>query len=283
MRAQARSLVLADIMRRRAGRATRHATAATLVDGSGLCAATIALAQMRDGWLGKSPRIRKDRPSVEGSPMLGLVRTVLMALVAVVACLAASALAQSYPNRPIRLIVSFPPGGAVDMIARTVGTPLGERLGQPVVVDNRPGIERQHRRRDRRHARGPTATRCSSAPTRCSASIRTSTPRWRSIRCKDFVPVASAGVEHAHPRGQSRRSCRPTTFRASSSSRGAPARRCSTPRSATAACIISPWSCSKQRAKIDLTHVPYKGGGPAGIAVVSGENRRCSAAARSCR
>ena len=51
----------------------------------------------------------------------------------------ASPHAQSFPNRPIRIIVSFPPGGATDVIARTIGAPLGQRLGQNVVVDNRPG------------------------------------------------------------------------------------------------------------------------------------------------
>src|SRR5437016_7186295 len=49
------------------------------------------------------------------------------------------ALAQSYPSRPLRLFVSFPPGGASDLIARVVGVPLSARLGQPIVVENRPG------------------------------------------------------------------------------------------------------------------------------------------------
>ena len=64
----------------------------------------------------------------------------LKALLAVIALAATGpALAQAWPNKPIRLVVNFPPGGAADQIARSVGVPLGEALGEPIVIENRPG------------------------------------------------------------------------------------------------------------------------------------------------
>ena len=54
--------------------------------------------------------------------------------------IAQSALGQAWPSKPLRLIVTFPPGGTSDIAARLVGERLGARLGQSVIVDNRPGV-----------------------------------------------------------------------------------------------------------------------------------------------
>ena len=74
------------------------------------------------------------------------------------------ALAQAeYPNRPIRIVVGFTPGGGNDIIARVFGQKLSESLGQPVIIETSPVQARSlppNTSRDRR----PMATRCWSAP-----------------------------------------------------------------------------------------------------------------------
>lgn len=66
-------------------------------------------------------------------------RFVLHALAAGTLSVPALALAQSYPSKPIRLVIPFPPGGATDIITRAIAQKLQEGLAQSVIVDNRPG------------------------------------------------------------------------------------------------------------------------------------------------
>ena len=65
--------------------------------------------------------------------LIGLAWAVALVLAA------SSADAQDYPNHPIRVIVPFSPGGSVDVLARLLGAKLSDKLGQPIIVENRPG------------------------------------------------------------------------------------------------------------------------------------------------
>jgi len=59
--------------------------------------------------------------------------------------IAGQALAQAYPSKPIKVVVGYAAGGAVDVVARTIGQSLSTSMGQPVVVENKPGAGNPHR------------------------------------------------------------------------------------------------------------------------------------------
>lgn len=65
--------------------------------------------------------------------------SLVLALAAGLAALSAAPAQDAYPSRPIRVIVAFPPGGSSDVVARTVQPRLAELLGQPIVIENKPG------------------------------------------------------------------------------------------------------------------------------------------------
>ena len=79
---------------------------------------------------------------VRGASPVKLLRRKFLHLAAGAAALPAVsriAQAQTYPSRPVRILVGFPPGSAPDIVARLLGQQLSDRLGQPFVIDNRPG------------------------------------------------------------------------------------------------------------------------------------------------
>ena len=187
--------------------------------------------------------------------------------VALAALFAAPALAQ-YPARPVRMIVSIPPGGAPDIAARVLGQKLSESIGQQVVVDNRPGsngniaAEIVAKSAPDGHTLGLFADSLITINPHVYAKMPVDT-------LKDLAPLASVAanqfvlsvnpalpvrtfkefVEHA------RKANPPLAY--ASGGNGSQHQMC--------------MEMLKQRAGINLIHVPFKGGTPATIATVGGE------------
>src|SRR5215470_7069372 len=87
-----------------------------------------------------STSLVQSRGSAQGGSAMQLVRREFLRLTAATVAAPAllqSAWAQSYPSRPVRIIVGYAAGGATDVVARLIGQWLSERLGQPFVVENR--------------------------------------------------------------------------------------------------------------------------------------------------
>jgi tripartite-type tricarboxylate transporter receptor subunit TctC len=118
------------------------------------------------------------------------IRSSVLVALAITAAVPATVLAQAYPSKQIRMIVPFPPGGGVDFAARVVGKQLAERLGQQVVIDNRPGangivgleILKQS------PADGYTIACASQGPLSINPSIYAKLP-YDSL--KDFAPLSN--------------------------------------------------------------------------------------------
>src|SRR2546421_3709992 len=68
-----------------------------------------------------------------------LLSTAMRALISLLLVICAGASAQTFPQRPVHVVIGFPPGGGIDTVARFLAPKMSESLGQPVVVDNRPG------------------------------------------------------------------------------------------------------------------------------------------------
>jgi tripartite-type tricarboxylate transporter receptor subunit TctC len=196
------------------------------------------------------------------------MKTGIEAVVAALALLVvpATVSAQSYPNKTIRMIVTFPAGGGVDFMARVIGQKLSERLGQQVVIDNRGG------------ANGITGLQVlmSSPPdgyTICASSagpLAVNPHVYKSLPydpLKDFT-IISRGVDFpllllVHP-SVSAKSVRELidlakTQKLSFASSG----------SGNADHLAA--ELFKSMAKIDMVHVPYKGSGPSTVALLAGE------------
>lgn len=200
------------------------------------------------------------------APEIRLFLFLLLALL--LASNAASALAQQYPSRPVRIVVTIPPGGAPDIAARIIGQKLSESLGQPVVVENRTG------------ANGNTAAEMvATAPADgyllilAADSLIAINPhlytRMPIDPLKDLMPVASLVTN------QFVLSVNPSLPVKTFPEFIEYARKSNPPLNYASGGNGSQHQLTmemlKQRAGIDLVHVPYRGGSPATMATVAGE------------
>ena len=188
------------------------------------------------------------------------------AAVSLTLCVAAAlpAAAQSYPAKPIRYIIAFPPGGSNDIFARIVGARMSELMGQSVLVDNRPGggANIGAEALARSAPDGYTVGNISATHTINAALY----PKLGYDVLKDFTPIIKVAeiplLLAAHPvipaKGPKELIALTKTRKMTYGSAGV-----GTP-GHLAAEMLRGFGAK------DLTHVPYKGGGPAAVDLMAG-------------
>jgi tripartite-type tricarboxylate transporter receptor subunit TctC len=186
---------------------------------------------------------------------------------AIAAAVPSLASAQTYPTRPVRLIVGFPPGGGYDILARLMGQRLSERLGQPFIIENRPS------------AGGNIGTEAvvKALPDGytlllCGASHAINTTLYEKLSFNfilDIAPVASIAraplVMQLHPSVPAKTvpefiayaKANPGKIDMASAGNGTPQH-------------VS-GELFKMMAGVNLTHVPYRGTGPALVGLLGGQ------------
>lgn len=197
-----------------------------------------------------------------------MTRTMRALAGAVLFGIAASVLAQAYPSRSVTIVVPFPPGGATDILARQLARKLPEALGQPFVVENRPGAGGTVGSRAvlKSPANGYTLLMGTNASHAIAAALN---PNLGYDPVKDFLPVSLVAivpqvlmVNTAVPVSSVKELIayaqqRPGALNFGSAGNGTPGH-------------LGP-ELFKMMAGIDMVHVPFQGGAPALTALVGGQ------------
>ncbi len=200
------------------------------------------------------------------------MKTALLLAAAILISIAApNAPAQKYPSKPIRLIAPFPPGGGTDILSRVIAVPVSESLGQPVIVDNRPGAG---------GAVGAELTARAEPDGYTLILVSSSYGATSAYRKLPYDPVADiqpiiligttglAIVVHPSVPAKSVKElidyAKANPGKLNYASVG------------TGSVTHLSLELFKLDAKVDMVHVPYKGGGPALNAVIAGESQLTS-------
>lgn len=176
--------------------------------------------------------------------------------------------AQAYPTKPVRLVVPFPPGGSTDIVARIVAQKLGERIGQPLVVENRGGAGGTIGT-DAVAKSAPDGYVLGFASTSTHAVAPAVYAKLPYDPVKDFAPISLVAVTPyllvANPKVEVKSlkefvayvKPRPGKFNYASAGTG----------STTHLAM----EMLKSAAGLFILHIPYNGNGPAGTAVIAGD------------
>jgi len=178
------------------------------------------------------------------------------------------AFAQAYPSKPVRLVVPFPPGGSTDIVARIVAQKLGERIGQPVLVENRGGAGGTIGT-DAVAKAAPDGYVLGFASTSTHAVAPAVYAKLPYDAVKDFAPISLVAVTPyllvVNPKVEVKTlkefvayvKPRPGKFNYASAGTG----------STTHLAM----EMLKSSAGLFILHIPYNGNGPAGTAVIAGD------------
>ena len=201
------------------------------------------------------------------SPTSGL-KIMLAAVLGAIVAAPGAVPAQAYPSKPIRIIVPFPAGGGVDYIGRIVGKGLSERLGQQVVIDNRPGANAIVGLEALKASPpdGYTLAAASAGPLAVNPFIYTKLPH---DTLKDFTQIANM-VNYplllvSHPSLPVK-----NVKELIALARAKPAQvSYASPGSGNSSHLAN--ELFNAMAKVKILHIPYKGMAPAVVSVLSGE------------
>ncbi|HYY59909.1 MAG TPA: tripartite tricarboxylate transporter substrate-binding protein, partial [Burkholderiales bacterium] len=178
------------------------------------------------------------------------------AALAALALIALAAHAQPYPTRAIKFVVPFPPGGGVDIVARAVGDKLAPRLGQPIVIENKPGGGTTIGT-DAVAKSAPDGYTILISGIASQAIVHHMNPHRPFDMQRDFAPVARIAdgtIAFVVPASSPAQSVRDFVARAKVNPG-----KLTFASSGTGGIIHLTGEMFKQAAGIDLTHIPYKG------------------------